>query len=54
MSDTTASELPNAARDGRLSYAIFQLARARSQGAPRATLAPRGATRTLCGRLDAV
>ncbi|GGZ01469.1 MarR family winged helix-turn-helix transcriptional regulator [Streptomyces poonensis] len=28
MSDTTSSELPNAARDGRLSYAIFQLARA--------------------------
>ncbi|MFD9324062.1 MarR family winged helix-turn-helix transcriptional regulator [Streptomyces sp. NPDC060053] len=28
MSDTTASELPDAAREGRLSYAIFQLARA--------------------------
>ncbi|WP_329384440.1 MarR family winged helix-turn-helix transcriptional regulator [Streptomyces sp. NBC_01716] len=27
MSDTTSSELPNAARDGQLSYAIFQLAR---------------------------
>lgn len=27
MSDTTPSELPNAVRDGRLSYAIFQLAR---------------------------
>ncbi|MEU9064587.1 MarR family transcriptional regulator [Streptomyces sp. NPDC048430] len=28
MSDTTSAELPNTARDGRLSYAIFQLARA--------------------------
>ncbi|GAA1188298.1 hypothetical protein GCM10009654_52370 [Streptomyces hebeiensis] len=28
MPDTTSPELPNAARDGRLSYAIFQLARA--------------------------
>lgn len=28
MSDTTASEPPDAARDGRLSYAVFQLARA--------------------------
>ncbi|MFJ9026373.1 MarR family winged helix-turn-helix transcriptional regulator [Streptomyces sp. NPDC102259] len=28
MSDTTASELPDAAREGRLSYAVFQLARA--------------------------
>ena len=28
MSDATSPELPNAARDGRLSYAIFQLARA--------------------------
>ncbi|MET8170619.1 MarR family transcriptional regulator, partial [Streptomyces sp. NPDC005329] len=28
MSDTTASELPDAAREGRLSHAIFQLARA--------------------------
>ncbi|MFJ4834720.1 MarR family winged helix-turn-helix transcriptional regulator [Streptomyces sp. NPDC088747] len=27
MSDTTPTELPNTARDGRLSYAIFQLAR---------------------------
>ncbi|WP_030228055.1 MarR family winged helix-turn-helix transcriptional regulator [Streptomyces sp. NRRL WC-3626] len=28
MSDTTSPDLPDAARDGRLSYAIFQLARA--------------------------
>jgi DNA-binding MarR family transcriptional regulator len=28
MSGTTSSELPNTARDGQLSYAIFQLARA--------------------------
>lgn len=28
MSDTTSSELPNAAADGPLSYAIFQMARA--------------------------
>ncbi|MET7270884.1 MarR family transcriptional regulator [Streptomyces flaveolus] len=28
MPDTTSSQPPNAARDGRLSYAIFQLARA--------------------------
>ncbi|MEV6618465.1 MarR family transcriptional regulator [Streptomyces sp. NPDC051051] len=28
MPDTTPSELPDAARDGRLSYAVFQLARA--------------------------
>ncbi|MER6853762.1 MarR family transcriptional regulator [Streptomyces flaveolus] len=28
MPDTTSSEPPNTARDGRLSYAIFQLARA--------------------------
>lgn len=28
MSDTTSSELPEAARDGRLSYAVFRLARA--------------------------
>ncbi|MFD9778578.1 MarR family winged helix-turn-helix transcriptional regulator [[Kitasatospora] papulosa] len=28
MSDTTPARLPNTARDGRLSYAVFQLARA--------------------------
>ncbi|MFD9289228.1 MarR family winged helix-turn-helix transcriptional regulator [Streptomyces sp. NPDC060030] len=33
MSDTTSAELPNAARDGRLSYAVFQLARAHRSNA---------------------
>ena len=27
MSDTTPAKLPNTAREGRLSYAVFQLAR---------------------------